>query len=1054
MPDRQRVFLFFAILSLMVVLLAYSCVWADPVIDFIVRADSLAQEGGDELLITFVVDNSILVGAAVGQLLDVAIEVGDGGNKDGEAENIDFAERLGRIYQEQTGSSTPLELVTNYKDWKSSERAQRRKAKEFEQQATEARGAGELDRAVELHTKALDIYREIGDWRSEAVTLGSLGVVHWYRGDMEQVIESYQKALAARRAIEDRILEGKTLNGLGSANLMTGNNEAAVEFYTKAVSLREKTGDVGGLGTSLSYLGNVYVRLRRLVDARESFERAFVVLERSGNPVQMVDVLTNIANLYTETGQLSRANEVYHKALEICKTADVKRNEAYCRLNLADNLRMMKRYNEALAQLEEASTLLETFDDPEATVIFYQYRGLVYLRMNELDRARDDLVMCYERAGELDTPRYAIQALINIGYLYRYLGAFEQGLSSAEKAMGLAEEAQDHSLLRDAIALAAQFNELMGRYEKSLEYWHWVLERDELDGLEGHVLADKISIYSKYAALGRVDEARAGFREIYPDVREIGQDELEYSLHLGLGHSFEKDNPDSAVFHYERALEIIEEARRTIGGTEIRAGYLAGERRRFYEEVARYYVSLREAGDDGVWSRRAFRTIERAKARGLLDLLEASVLLESTHAEDAVLDSLYRLDPGSSTYTEEERRLKDRYIAVRTGRLDRTLKPLATGEIIVDISDIQRALPKETALFEYALGDTASFLWVIDRKGHDLFELPDRRTLRLEVERLRDAVSRPGPGDAVLRKTARNLYETLIMPAEGRLKKIKRLIIIPDGTLFEIPFELLLTDEPRENVGWEELPYLVRSYATLYVPSASVYLKLLQAKDKKKYPMDLFAMGDPDFSLIKRNSPIRAASLSQLPHTRLEIEHISAHVKEKQRRVYLGAEANEYRLKKELERTRPRIVHLATHGLVDPVEPVSSSVVLCPDQKQREDGFLYTLEILSSPFDVGLVVVSACESAAGRISRSEGVVGLSRAFLAAGADGVVASLWAVSDESTAALMGKLYERMVGKKKPAAESLKHARLALIEDPRYAHPFFWSAFIVIGNEKAPW
>ena len=186
----------------------------------------------------------------------------------------------------------------------------------------------------------------------------------------------------------------------------------------------------------------------------------------------------------------------------------------------------------------------------------------------------------------------------------------------------------------------------------------------------------------------------------------------------------------------------------------------------------------------------------------------------------------------------------------------------------------------------------------------------------------------------------------------------------------------------------------------------------------------------------------------------MEIEHIGEQVKEKQRRVYLGAEANEYRLKKELERTRPRIVHLATHGLVDPVEPVSSSIVLCPDKKQREDGFLYTLEILSSPFDVGLVVVSACESAAGRISRSEGVVGLSRAFLAAGADGVVASLWAVSDESTAVLMEKLYERMVAKKKPAAESLKHARLALIEDPRYAHPFFWSAFIVVGDEKAPW
>jgi CHAT domain-containing protein len=145
---------------------------------------------------------------------------------------------------------------------------------------------------------------------------------------------------------------------------------------------------------------------------------------------------------------------------------------------------------------------------------------------------------------------------------------------------------------------------------------------------------------------------------------------------------------------------------------------------------------------------------------------------------------------------------------------------------------------------------------------------------------------------------------------------------------------------------------------------------------------------------------------------------------------------------------------LATHGLVDPIEPISSSVVLCPDSSAGEDGYLHTLEILSLPMDVGLVVASACESARGRVSRGEGVVGLSRAFIAAGAGGVVASLWAVSDESTAEFMSDFYEKMLGKNKTACESLKYARLEMIKNPRYAHPFYWSAFIVIGTDKSLW
>jgi CHAT domain-containing protein len=148
------------------------------------------------------------------------------------------------------------------------------------------------------------------------------------------------------------------------------------------------------------------------------------------------------------------------------------------------------------------------------------------------------------------------------------------------------------------------------------------------------------------------------------------------------------------------------------------------------------------------------------------------------------------------------------------------------------------------------------------------------------------------------------------------------------------------------------------------------------------------------------------------------------------------------------------VIHLATHGIVDRAEPIASAIALCPDPAGTEDGYLRTLEVMSLPMDAGLVVLSACESARGEIARGEGVVGFGRAFLAAGTRTIVASLWAVSDESTAILMEAFYREMAAKKQPAGRALNDARFSLMADPRYAHPYYWSPFVAMGCEYKPW
>jgi CHAT domain-containing protein/tetratricopeptide (TPR) repeat protein len=1023
----------------------------DPVAVFIAEADSTARAGGDSALALYVAEYRLRVGAAVGQLLDTAIELGDGGDRNAETENIEFAARLGVLYERATGSRSPSRLVDTYRSWSSEERALRRDAKGLERQSNDSRKNGDLENAAGFLREALAVYGRIGDERSIAVVWGSLGVVHWTAGDIDSAAASYDRALAARRGIEDRILEGRTLNGLGSTYFQKGDFPKAAELYRRAADLRRATGDLGGLATSLTYLGNAYSQLGRLVDARESYEESYRILETEGTGAQRFELLNSIANLNSDMGRLDGANDAYEKALAIAIEDGDLLQQMICRNNLALNLAAQYRYNGALEELKRVQGLLAQNPDPEQSIAFHRNSGIIYLNMGELELARDHFVVFLKASEESAAPLHQIEALINLGYLLQHFGDYERGLSYAGRAAAVAAETGQPRLLREPAILSAQLLWLLGRSDESIASWERAIEIDTEHGAGIDVAIDRMGMANVLATVGRTKEAKTMFDEARTVVEGSGDGDLRLALYFGLGHAFEKTEPDSARHYYERALAIIESTRASIGGAEVRTGYLGGVRRYYYEEVARYYASL--AKDRGDWSPLAFVTIERAKARGLLDIMESSAPAGESAQEAAVLDSIYRLAPGAPDYAARKRALTDRYIELTQKRVGESLGGLARGGV-ASIEDVRRALPKKTVMLAYALGDSASLLWVVDRDGHDLFELPGRGAIRPDVERLRDSLSKPGAGDAALRSAARRLYQILVAPARESLEGARRIVVVPDGFLFEMPFETLLTEDVSPEALWTDLPYLARQAPTVYAPSASVYVALESSKDTGRFDAEIVAVGDPEFAAPGPVASVRGPKLDRLPATRNEVLEITAPLDDSRKVVLLGARANEAELKRALRERTPRIVHLATHGLVDALEPAQSSIALSPDSAAGEDGFLHTLEILSLSLRCELVVLSACESARGKVSRGEGVVGLSRSFLASGARGTVASLWAVSDESTALLMKDFYARMLGKKKGAGEALNDARFELMKEPEFSHPYFWSPFVVIGSNRSPW
>jgi CHAT domain-containing protein/Flp pilus assembly protein TadD len=1021
---------------------------ADPVLNFIITADSLAQAGGDDALGPYVNANEALVGAAVWQLLDVAFQVGEAGDKAAEAENVDFAERVARIHKDRSGSAVPLGLVEDYRGWDAAQRGVRVQANSLQEQADQLR-TSEPDKAVELYQQAMTLYEQIDDRHSVAVVWGGLGVAYWYVGDLETVKIQYEKALTARRAVEDRILEGKTLNGLGSVCLRTGDLDCASDYYTAAIALRRATGDLAGLGTSTTYLGNVYYTQGKLVDARDLYEQALPVLEAQGKASAMVDVLNGIANCYADMGRYERANDTYRRAIRAAQVAGDPQKENECRLNLVITLRLLGRYAETLAELDSTAASLALHPDARTEAIFYKNRGATYMDAGQLDKAREDVLKSIELGKALEDPVFQAENLNNIGQLYKKLSEYDRGLKVAHQAKTVCEENGLPRMYRESVALLGDLHRFKGEYALALEYWHEALAQDEADQEPLSALKDRIAIAGIHAAVGESQKARDELDAVAPAARATGNQMIETAVLLMYGHTFENENPDSAAHYYEAALDVIEASRATLGADEARSGFISGERRFFFEEVARYYAAL-YAAEGGEWADRGFLTVERAKARGLLDLLLLDESGRTSAAEEEALDALYRLEPDSPDYEAGRARLQSEYDRLREQRMKESVGGLMGADAVAGIGGVRKALPKNTVMLQYALGDTTSLLWVIDGKGFDLVQLPNRSELLPVVEQFLDAVGQPGPGDAALRRSSRILYEMLIAPSGDRIDGANQLIIIPDGFLHGLPFDALLTGDPDNDAGWNAQPYLARSHSTVYAPSAAIYLRL-RGQKPPKYGFDLVAFGDPDYSLLATDGGV---GLEALPYARAEVNEISQYAKEKKSEVRLGADANELAFKQQVANGPSRVVHFATHGLVNPAEPSASSVVLCPDAAGVEDGYLHTLEILSMDSRAGVVVVSACESALGRVARGEGVVGLSRAFIAGGAGGVVASLWSVSDESTSKLMKEFYAKMLGEKRPAGRAMHEARLALIEGERYSHPFYWSPFIVIGTDKSPW
>jgi len=392
----------------------------------------------------------------------------------------------------------------------------------------------------------------------------------------------------------------------------------------------------------------------------------------------------------------------------------------------------------------------------------------------------------------------------------------------------------------------------------------------------------------------------------------------------------------------------------------------------------------------------------------------------------------------------------------------------------VTVEAASKLLPDDnSALLEYVVTDNQTFLFVLSREpspqirgevagrsGQSLDSTAWATLLKVysininskDLANRSETFRRQLAGrDFRFSKNATELYDLLLRPARAQLEKKSRLVIVPDDALWTLPFQALQSSESHS---------LLEEAAISYAPSLTVLREMAKGRrgDDVAGPSSesLLAIGNPALgkeTIDRVRGARRDEKLEPLPEAEKEVRALRQLYGDDRSEVFTGSEASEGRLKAEAGKFR--ILHLATHGLLDDASPMYSHLVLSQTEgNPNEDGLLEAWEMMDLNLKADLVVLSACETARGRVAPGEGVIGMSWALFVAGCPTVLVSQWKVDSASTTELMLEFHRQLTranpARHKPVntAQALREAALKLMHKPEYRHPFYWAGFVVVG------
>jgi CHAT domain-containing protein/tetratricopeptide (TPR) repeat protein len=942
---------------------------------------------------------------------------------------------------------------------------------------------GDKPGALAGYRDALARHRGLDRPKAVAYLLNFIGLVQDHLGDRPAALATLTDALAASVTSGDLRVRGVTLNNFGLIHTNLGNRAEALRYYEEALPLHRAAGNPKIEANTLAGIGSNLERMGEYRRAFEHYERALPLSTAAGDLVMRGAVLNNMGTASFELDETEAALRFYGQALEVWRTAGERTGEAATLHNMAKVHAAAGEYQTAIALYEQARPLFKVTSSTVREANNLTSLGNLYLTLGDRDRALalfESVLGTHRAAGNRD---FEARTLTDIGLAHASRGAHDRAFPVYERALALRREMSDRA------GESATLLEL-GR--------SWLAVGDAVKALECEqralVLAEAVgSGWRRAAALVEVGRARHALGETARGVADVttaaalyrelrhprGEAHALYALaHIEAGRG---DLP-AARAHVESAIELVESLRARVASPELRSSFLASVQD-YFELHVDILMRLHRQHPGQALDGLALQTSERARARSLLDILaEASAgiregvdpgllarerkLRQALNAKAAraarLLSAAERDEVRVARAGDEidvlaaELRTVQADIRAKSPRYAALTQPRPVG-----LEEIQQGLLDDrTVLLEYALGAERSRLWAVTRRSIDTFELPARRRLEALARRVAEEAKAPSAARSRAWAAADELGPVLLGPA-ARLLRGRRIVVVPDGALQYVPFAAL----PQAAGGRP----LVLDHEVVTLPSASA-LAVLRAETagRPAAPRLLAVLADPVFddqdprvragrkdapALVPaslRDEPAQGP-LPRLLGSRREALGILALAPEG-----AGWPALDFQASRKTATSGAladfRIVHFATHGVLDNARPELSGVVLSlVDEAGRpQDGFLRLHDVYNLELRADLVVLSACQTALGPDVRGEGLIGLTRGFMYAGARRVVTTLWRVDDRATAELMRRFYREMFGPRAAApAAALRAAQASMASEARWADPYYWAGFVVQGD-----
>jgi CHAT domain-containing protein len=711
------------------------------------------------------------------------------------------------------------------------------------------------------------------------------------------------------------------------------------------------------------------------------------VLESCGYVLQARGLLASGLN------QSASAERLYELSLAFARSHGDLFLESDSLLNLGAESLAQGRFDEAIDRSEAAYQVAKSIDAQILELVTQGNIGWAYYKLGDSDKALALFLDAEKLARQLGDFDDQAAWLMDAGYVY--MGARNADLSerSLQQALEIERHVNSQENIYNALRALARLFLQTGDADRANEYAEQALSiahksGNRLDELYPLLVKGQVS-----ALHGDIKTAEGRFREVERD--KICPVYLRWEAEHSLARLYQAENrPDRADREYRAALATFESARDDVRHEDSQLSFLTNASR-IYDDYVHFLVGRGEKDD-------ALRWADYSRARTLAD-------------------GLGLLAKGSSTGPP----------------------PLNPRQI---------ARQAEGAVLFYWLGEKQSYLWAIASQKTELFTLPAKAEIEAAAGRYRKALG--GPEDALTSANpdARWLYRTLIGPTQGLLKTDGKVFIIPDGNLNNINFETLLVSEtklpepplPEAKPSAAKLHYWIEDVTVANASSLRVLGAARGGKGNKKGKREggLLLVGD---SVSPSNK------YPELPKAGAQMESVARHFPAAEERVFTREQATPSAyLSSEPEQFS--YIHFVAHGTASRLSPLDSAIVLSKTAlssttlpaSDADDSFkLYAREIIRHPLRADLVTISACYGAGERAYSGEGLVGLSWAFLRAGAHNVVAALWEASDASTQQLMDRFYDEM-GKGVSPDAALRAAKLSLLRGSAFHNPFYWAPF----------